>query len=247
MTANAVDAVAFDYWGFTDANVEPRSKLAAATLNTAMNNLDQTGMLYPAVCLFLETVPLGNSGTPTDLRTEAGANRLFGVVRDFYSQVNRSRWLTVDGRAVVILYAAGIDGLTIAPFGLRRCREMFQNQFSTGLTFIGNSSWQSKAGSEISYSCGWGAAIRTDRLIEATDLMQVSPGYNYLGNTKGCPRNLDAYRTAWELARRQSRNWIAIETWNEWHEGTGIASTLEDGIEFLKITQSQARRFQQRT
>lgn len=241
-----IDVAAVDFWGFPWADVPPRSRLSLEVMSSAMDQMDSVGKKYPSVAMFMETVPLGNGGRPTDLSTEEGAQWFFSLIKDFYVRVRRERVAVMDGRVPVILYAAGIDGLVVHSYGLNRARELFRNWYGRDLAFFANSSWQSKAATQIKYSCHWGAAVHSSRLIDTTDLAEISPGYNYRGSTKNTPPDPTAYEKAWIALRRSGKNWVAIETWNEWHESTGIAETIENGTKFINITKTQARLFKSR-
>jgi hypothetical protein len=261
MAAAEIDVVAVDFWAYPNEDVAPRNRLGVEKMNEAMNALSREGVVFPAACLFLESNPLGKpGGQRTDLRTEAGGDNLFKAVDAFYSRLDRKYWATVDGRALVILYASDIEGedklrdadksLIVGKKGLRVCRDKFKEKYKIDLAFVGNSGWRAKGGDEVRYSCAWTACGREDRLIEGTDLMQISPGYNYLGKTKigkvDTPPDPAKYKAAWESARKQPRNWIAIETMNEYHEGTAITPTIEGGEKLLKITAEQAALFKKR-
>jgi glycoprotein endo-alpha-1,2-mannosidase len=51
------------------------------------------------------------------------------------------------------------------------------------------------------------------------------------------------YRTLWEEAIRAQPDWVLITSWNEWHEGSEIEPSLEEGDEYLRITGESASRF----
>lgn len=245
MIANGIDVAAFDFWGFPWLDAPPRSRFSLEVMNTAIDRMDIDQQPCPSVTMFMETTPLGVHGRPTDLETEDGAQWMFGLIRDFYSRVSPHRVALFEGKVAVILYESTPPGggLNLSGYGLRRCKDLFRAWYGRDLVFFGNNNWNAKTSGQITYTCHWGAARRPDRIMLQTDLPQLSPGYNYLGETKGTPPSPDLYRGAWEKLRKSGANWVAIETWNEWHESTGIAKTVEGGDELLRITQSQARRF----
>lgn len=246
MSGCGIDVAAVDFWGFPWADVPPRSRLSLEVMNSAMDIMDSQRRLYPRIAMFLESKPISVLGRPTDLNTEDGAQYLFSIIRDFYSRINPQRVALFEGRVPVILYEANIKGLVVAPYGINRANQLFKAWYGRELAFFGNSTWKSKCGSGIRYTCHWGSAIRTSRYVDSTNLAQISPGYNYLGNTKGTPPDSSAYKDAWSNLRRGGANWVAIETWNEWHEGTGIGETAEYGKAFLNITKDQINLFKQR-
>jgi len=51
------------------------------------------------------------------------------------------------------------------------------------------------------------------------------------------------YSVLWEEARRAQPDWILITSWNEWHEGSEIESSWEDGNQYLKLTAQYAPDF----
>lgn len=51
------------------------------------------------------------------------------------------------------------------------------------------------------------------------------------------------YTSLWQLAVADNPDWILVTSWNEWHEGTEIESSLEYGNKFLQITSDLASHF----
>lgn len=232
-----IDAVAVDYMP-----VDPflaRSNLGAENLNLALSAVPSP----PAVCLFLESAPFLRN---TNLHTSAGVDRFFRGIQSFYSRIDRRHWLLINNQVPVILYKSDVEGLVISDAGLDRVRRNFKAWSGRELCFFGNESWQSKAPNSVRYDCAWGAANRRDRIISGKDLMSVSPGMSYKGRSGNAPRSSDGYRSAWEAARRTGKNWVAIETWSEFIEGSAIAPTVEEGSALLEITLNQAKRFKAR-
>ncbi|NMC07979.1 MAG: hypothetical protein GYA24_22425 [Candidatus Lokiarchaeota archaeon] len=79
----------------------------------------------------------------------------------------------------------------------------------------------------------------------------VSPGYDdHLvrpGNPP-LPRNGNAtYRQSWCNAISLHPDWIAITSWNEWHEGTEIEPSVENGRAALEQTRAYAAEFKSGT
>ena len=75
----------------------------------------------------------------------------------------------------------------------------------------------------------------------------VLPGYNDTqvrdpGQTWPRDDGL-TYDRAWRAATVPDPNWILICSWNEWHEGTEIESSLEYGDLYLRLTADYAERF----
>ncbi|MFQ5810458.1 MAG: glycoside hydrolase family 99-like domain-containing protein [Armatimonadota bacterium] len=51
------------------------------------------------------------------------------------------------------------------------------------------------------------------------------------------------YEELWELAIECDPHWVLITSWNEWHEGSEIEPSIEDGDRYLKLTAEHAARF----
>lgn len=57
--------------------------------------------------------------------------------------------------------------------------------------------------------------------------------------------NGDLYRTLWKAAIDAAPDWVLITSWNEWHEGSEIEPSVEDGQQYLKLTSEFAQAFKQ--
>jgi hypothetical protein len=51
------------------------------------------------------------------------------------------------------------------------------------------------------------------------------------------------YRTLWEEAIKANPDWIIINSWNEWNEGSEVEPSLELGDMYLQITAEYSKRF----
>ncbi|MFW6161239.1 MAG: glycoside hydrolase family 99-like domain-containing protein [Planctomycetota bacterium] len=51
------------------------------------------------------------------------------------------------------------------------------------------------------------------------------------------------YRVLWEEAIAADPDWVVITSWNEWHEGSEIEPSREDGDQYLEITAEFAAKF----
>ena len=43
------------------------------------------------------------------------------------------------------------------------------------------------------------------------------------------------YRVLWEEAIKADPDWVLITSWNEWHEGSEIEPSWEDGDVYVKL------------
>ncbi len=91
------------------------------------------------------------------------------------------------------------------------------------------------------------ADVATARGQGAISCLTVIPGYD---DTKIRTPGLNAerhegetYRALWEEAIAAAPDWVLITSWNEWHEGSEIEPSYEDGARYLRLTAIAARRF----
>jgi len=80
----------------------------------------------------------------------------------------------------------------------------------------------------------------------------VTPGYDdrkYNAHTENGPGTLvdrlngQRYRSLWEQALKDAPDWILINSFNQWHNGTEIEPSKEMGDRYLQLTGVYTRRF----
>ena len=93
------------------------------------------------------------------------------------------------------------------------------------------------------------ADVATARGQGAISCLTVIPGYD---DTKIRTPGLNAdrhdggtYRALWEEAIAAAPDWVLITSWNEWHEGSEIEPSDEDGARYLRLTAAATRRFRE--
>ncbi len=98
----------------------------------------------------------------------------------------------------------------------------------------------------------WAARHYADAVKLARDHSRIScvtviPGYD---DTKirhpgliAERRDGQTYRILWEEAVKAKPDWVLITSWNEWHEGSEIEPSFEDGEKYLELTAEYAPRF----
>ena len=52
-----------------------------------------------------------------------------------------------------------------------------------------------------------------------------------------------SYRVLWEEAVKANPDWVLITSWNEWHEGSEIEPSFEEGDNYMQLTGDYAPRF----
>jgi glycoprotein endo-alpha-1,2-mannosidase len=91
--------------------------------------------------------------------------------------------------------------------------------------------------------------VRVARNNGRISCLTIIPGYD---DTKIRKPGLKAerrdgftYRVLWEEAVKAHPDWVLITSWNEWHEGSEIEPSLEEGQRYLEITAAYAPQFLQ--
>lgn len=90
-------------------------------------------------------------------------------------------------------------------------------------------------------------AVKFARQQGRISTVTIIPGYD---DTKIRKPGLKAdrlngitYQTLWEEAIRSNPDWMIITSWNEWHEGSEIEPSLEDGDQYIRLTGQMAAKF----
>lgn len=81
--------------------------------------------------------------------------------------------------------------------------------------------------------------------------LTIIPGYDDTHvrepGTAVSRENGDLYSRSWSSAVAAKPDWILITSWNEWHEGSEIEPSVEDGRVYLDMTAEQAPAFKNDT
>ena len=246
-----IDFVLPDYWGEPgqyNRRVAPAPELnlfatqGLPPMIDALTRLDQSGRKLK-LALFLDTTILNDE----DLTTERGKQILYASIRDYYSRIPPRLWAAIDGRPIVWLYDAqhvfafdqstfdyvydhfAIDFGGLRPWIVREWQWYTpKNTGSTG-----------PLQTEGLYA--WGAAPFGFNDDPVFTVAEVGPGFKntqFGGDGRiDTPRRDGAYY-ADNLARavQSGRRIMAIETWNELGEGSGILETVEFGRQYIDLT-----------
>lgn len=220
--------------------------LAESRTNPARPAPPKIGMFYDTSTLQWNK-PAGNgtqTGERIDLTSDAGREWFYVTIRDFFSMVPPDKWARVDGKPIVLLYAAGfakaVDEKLFAD-----TQKRFLKDFGTGLFIVREESWPGR--SDASYK--WGGALA---MTLGDGVAGIGPGYDHSavpGRTRlvVSRQNGAFYAQQWEKLLRMKtvrRPWMVhVETWNEWHEGTDIARSEEYGDQYIRATAKYAQMF----
>jgi hypothetical protein len=204
--------------------------------------------------MFYDTTILANA----DLTTAAGKEYFYINVRDFYSRVPPRYWAAVGGKPIVWLY----DTQWVSKFdqsSLDYLSDRFAKDFGGMRPFISREwQWYQSKGVEpqtVLKSDGlysWGAAPSGFNSDNRFTVAEVGPGFS---NTRYCKGGLAAncfdvnrengafYERQLREAVRSGRPILAVETWNEFSEGSDIADTVQFGRSYINLTKRYADQF----
>jgi hypothetical protein len=258
MLAAGVDFVLPDYWG--EPGQYPRRVAPAPELNyfateglppivEALDRLAAEGTPLK-IGLFVDTTILNDE----DLTTDRGKRILYATIRNYYSKIPPRHWAAIQGRPPVWLY----DAQRVFRFDqstLDYVYEQFPQDFGGLSPFIVRE-WQW----ERAKNTGTDELLRTEGLYAwgaapfgfADDpqftIAQVGPGFSSRQFNRPDPIHTDRqggryYEDQLRKALRSGRQIMAVETWNELGEASGILETVEFGRQYIDLTRRYADRF----
>ncbi len=226
ISAAGIDFAAPVYWGCPGA-YDDWSFQGLPHLVRALDYMGRLGEKHPKIALFYDTSTLAHNrhSRRVDLSTEEG-----------------KAWFYCT---IVILYAAAFaekQDPALFPY----VRERFVADFGVDPYLIKQSAWEGEADS----TCEWGGALG----LSLAGCAALGPGYDHSAVRGRTPLVRDReegafYSRSWETllslnpARRPKL--AMVETWNEFHEGTDVAHSLEYGRQYIELTARYARMFHQ--
>jgi hypothetical protein len=246
MMEAGIDVVLPVYWGApSDHAVGAQffwSFEGLRPLVRACQELIGEGRKPPAIGLFYDTSTLqyNSWGVHVDLTTEFGKRWFYASIRDFFSLIPPQMWAMIDNNPVVVLYSA-----SFARAHDQACidyvKSEFPREFGGRVPFIIREvSWRVKADA----TCAWGGAVKP----KFTGVAEIGPGYDHSAVPGRRPLIVPRedgkfYEKAWLQVLRRSPHIVILETWNEFHEGTNIAESREDGRKYIDLTRRYVDQF----
>ena len=235
------------YWGFPGAKGN-WSNAGLPPLVAARERLLEEGKKPPAIGLFYDTSTLRHNGpgVHVDLTAVAGRRWFFATIRDAFSLIPAEHRACIDGRPIVLLYAAAFAKAVDAKL-FPDTRRRFRDAFGCDLYLVKMVGWPGEADSVYQ----WGAALMP-RLLETAG---VGPGYDHSAVPGRAPlvRKREGgafYRWSWGklLAMNPATRptLVHVETWNELHEGTDVCHSKEYGRQYIELTRRYADLFHAR-
>jgi len=210
------------------------------------------------VTLYWETIP------------GRGQAQIDKAVRDLEyilgTHARHPAFLKVDGKPVIFVYGRAMAQVpwkawpTIVTETVKRTGQDFlliadgyRAQYADvldGVHTYNICSWvQNKTREEMRARAkqSFGGAVKLAKDRAKLSCITIIPGYD---DTKIRTPGIDAvrlggdtYRILWEEAIEADPDYVLITSWNEWHEGSEIEPSREDGDKYLKLTAEYTRRF----
>lgn len=194
---------------------------------------------------------------------ERAADDLLYVLRRYGST---EAFLKLDGKPVVFVYGRvmGEVPLTSWPAIIQRVRQRYGRDFVLIADGYNESYARLFDGVHTYNICGWvrdqspedlrrssaasfSSAVQLAKSHGKISCITIIPGYD---DTKIRKPGLRAerhggqtYQVLWEEAIKSDPDWVLITSWNEWHEGSEIEPSWEDGDKYLQLTKPSAERF----
>lgn len=258
MLAAGVDVVLPDYWGEPgqyDRRVAPAPELnyfateGIPPMVEALDRLAAAGTPLK-IGLFLDTTILNNA----DLTTDQGKRVFYASIRDYYSRIPPRHWAAIGGRPLVWLY----DAQKVWRFDqstFDNVTERFQQDFGGRSPFIVRElQWERTKNVEQDAPMradglyAWGAAPFGFATDPKFTIAQVGPGFSSVQFSRPGGILTDRqggryYEDQLRQALLSGRQIMAIETWNELGEASGILETVEYGRQYIDLTRRYGDRF----
>lgn len=254
-----IDAALAVYWG----DEEPSSDAGLANMVSAAAELRSEGSHPPRIGLFFDTGLIGRwPEGQRNLNKDENRARVYALIKRFYSAVPRDEWAEVEGRPVVWLWGSwlgirfdqGFFDYVYARFtedwGVRPYIVADNSwRYATKDRFLGGTEQDTSRPVTVDDYYSWGASL-TGYREGGGNIAQIGPGYDEreLKSSDRTGRYTDRqdgafYRSSWEAAIASGKRFVAIETWNEFHEASDIADSAEYGRRYLDLTREYAARF----
>ena len=237
MTRAGIDIVLPVYWGDSISKAAWSAE-GLHRLVQAEQQMIAEGKTPPKIGLFYDTTALyvESQAVKPDLTTPEGKALFYRMIAEFFQVVPAELRATIDGRPVIVLYtAAWVAKYDQGVFDY--AQTAFENEFGVRSYIIREASWRNVA-TDATYI--WGAATQGMQIVG--DKASVGPGYDDSAVPDRIPPTYvdrqcgGFYNRAWDAIKSADPSLVLIETWNELHEATEIAATLEYSTTYVDLT-----------
>ena len=202
---------------------------------------------------------------PRDAPTPEGAVKDILYLLEHYAP--HPAWLKVNGKPVLFVYGRALGQLKLE--GWHSAIAQVNQRYPGGALFIGDrispeaarvfdgihtyNPTGTTAGKSVDEIRTW-ASSTFPKWIEAAGndriaCLTIIAGYDDSKIGRKEPRPItdrhdgETYRVMWQEAIAANPDWVLITTWNEWHEGSEIEPSAENGNRELRTTAEFAPKF----
>ncbi|MGC8742377.1 MAG: DUF5010 domain-containing protein [Verrucomicrobiia bacterium] len=240
-----IDVVLPVFWGAPSEQGEKAhlhwSYAGIQPLVQAREELLKQGKKPPKIGLFYDTSTLQYNSwqVHVDLTTDFGRRWFYATVRDFFSMIPPEHWAMIDNKPIVLLYSAAFaknHDQSVIDF----TKQEFKKEFGREPWIGREISWHVKADNTVA----WGGALG----LKNPGVASLGPGYDHSAVPGRQPlivqrENGKFYEQQWLKFLRRPSNFVMVETWNEFHEGTDVCESKEYGRQYIQITKKYADMF----
>ena len=243
--AAGIDGLICSWWG--------HGSFSDRALGKVLNGCREQGI---SACIYYESVP-------PPISAKSAAEDILRVLARYGSH---PAYLKVDGKPVVFIYSRAIGQLGAGVW--LDAIELVRKAHKDGAVFVGEPPSRATAwvfdglhaynhaghlrGMSLAQVGEWAATsypqqVRNAEARGRISTLTVIPAYD---DTKIRTPGLKVgrhggklYETLWEKAFAADPRWVLITSFNEWHEGSEIEPSLEEGRAYLDATRRFAARF----
>ena len=235
-----IDVILPVYWG-SSGDVW-WSRPGIENLAKALEEVRLSGQTPPSVGMDYDT----SSRVGMDVTTQRGKNEIYDDVKFFFNTIPREYWALADNdRPIIWFWQAGELGNYDSSF-IEFLSNQFEKDFGIRPYIALESDWATKQVQGFDALYSWNGPYPQ---AFSNKVASVSPGFDdqwilfreHAGLVKR--ENGDFYKRGLAQSIICGIPWLAIETWNEYHEATEIAETVQYGRTYLDITHKFAPYF----
>jgi hypothetical protein len=234
------------------------SQGGAKKLAEALELVRSQGITPPSVGLFMDTT----SSQGVDLRQEKEQDYFYSQLKFFFTTIPQEYWARAEGeRPIVWFYGANWPAAFDQSF-IDYLYRHFEQDFGVRPYLVLENSWDYPTETidgiqfrdynalRLKYDAGysWGGAISP---MFSPRIASIGPGYDdHAVDDRDPPTitnrmNGELYKQNINMAIQCGSPWLAVETWNEYHEGTDIAESLQYGRQYIELSQEYLNYFKQ--
>lgn len=221
-----------------------------SNLTAALKTIDRAGRDFPVVAMFLDTSSLNDTGAKVDLKQAEGQALLYAAIKDFYLQIPPSYRLGIaldpksgGSQANLVVLSSAAPFSDFGQSFMDYCRGRFMADFGNDLIFLGSSDFKTKCKLDgyVNDTAGKGFSMDDSGWLKPAAIGIAKPAAD--GKTAVVPmaEAAETYKNSWKQVQAKRPDWVLIDGWNEFGNGSEIAPTLERGVNLSDITKVYSR------